>query len=176
MIKAIQTEYAGCKFRSRQEARWAVFFDALGIEWEYEKEGFELPSGRYLPDFWLPKLKMWAEVKGQDFTSEETQKCKELTEMTGHACLMLSAFGQTVWATEMIDTDEAFFVDYDLSYWNRDGRFYVYLGLKYPKTQQSCYGDECAGIKAAKSARFEFGQNKRISVQPMAKKMIRFNF
>lgn len=40
-IKAIQTRYKGYNFRSRLEARWAVFFDALGIKWEYEPEGFE---------------------------------------------------------------------------------------------------------------------------------------
>jgi len=50
-------------FRSRLEARWAVFFDALGEEWQYEVEGFELPSGRYLPDFYLPKRKTYVEVK-----------------------------------------------------------------------------------------------------------------
>lgn len=51
-IKAIETEYNGYRFRSRLEARWAVFFDALGVKYEYEPEGFELPSGkRYLPDF-----------------------------------------------------------------------------------------------------------------------------
>lgn len=43
-IKAIETSYKGYRFRSRLEARWAVFFDALGIEWEYEKEGYELPN------------------------------------------------------------------------------------------------------------------------------------
>lgn len=54
-IKAIETAYKGYRFRSRLEARWAVFFDALGIEWQYEPEGFELPGGlRYLPDFFLP--------------------------------------------------------------------------------------------------------------------------
>jgi hypothetical protein len=52
MIKPIETRYAGYRFRSRLEARWAVFFDALGLKWEYEPEGFELPFvGRYLPDF-----------------------------------------------------------------------------------------------------------------------------
>lgn len=55
-IKAIQTRYAGCHFRSRLEARWAVFFDALGIEWQYEPQGFEVSSGRYLPDFYLPNV------------------------------------------------------------------------------------------------------------------------
>lgn len=51
-IKAIEVEYDGHKFRSRLEARWAVFFNALGVDYEYEPEGFELPSGKkYLPDF-----------------------------------------------------------------------------------------------------------------------------
>lgn len=54
-IKAIETRYAGCRFRSRLEARWAVFFDRLGIRWHYEEQGYELPSGRYLPDFRLEK-------------------------------------------------------------------------------------------------------------------------
>jgi hypothetical protein len=71
-VKPIETVYNGYRFRSRLEARWAVFFDALGITWEYETEGFELSDGtRYLPDFWLPTFDggMWAEVKaeGGDF-------------------------------------------------------------------------------------------------------------
>ena len=41
-IPAIQTQYAGHHFRSRLEARWAVFFDACGVKWEYEKEGYDL--------------------------------------------------------------------------------------------------------------------------------------
>jgi hypothetical protein len=66
-IKPIETQYAGCRFRSRLEARWAVFFDHLGIRWEYEPQGFELPSGaRYLPDFHLPDLDLWVEVKGSE--------------------------------------------------------------------------------------------------------------
>ena len=72
MIKAIETLYKGYRFRSRLEARWAVFFDALGIDWEYEPEGFEMADGtRYLPDFYLPTFSggMWCEVKpnGGDF-------------------------------------------------------------------------------------------------------------
>lgn len=65
MLKAIETRYKGYRFRSRLEARWAVFFDAIKIKWEYEVEGYKLPSGWYLPDFWLPKLKggCFAEVK-----------------------------------------------------------------------------------------------------------------
>lgn len=50
-LRPIETRYKGYRFRSRLEARWAVFFDMLGLPWEYETEGFELKSGRYLPDF-----------------------------------------------------------------------------------------------------------------------------
>lgn len=66
-IKPIETRYAGCRFRSRLEARWAVFFDTLGIEWQYEPQGYELPSGGvYLPDFWLPESRFHVEVKGSE--------------------------------------------------------------------------------------------------------------
>ena len=51
-MKAIETEYKGYKFRSRLEARWAVFFDIIGIRWEYEPAGIVLSEGPpYLPDF-----------------------------------------------------------------------------------------------------------------------------
>ena len=63
MIKAIETRYAGYHFRSRLEARWAVFFDSLKIKYRYEPEGFKFSDECYLPDFYLPDLKMFAEVK-----------------------------------------------------------------------------------------------------------------
>lgn len=67
MIKAIETYYNGYRFRSRLEARWAVFFDELEIEYQYEPEGFELSNGkRYLPDFYLPRHKIYVEVKSAD--------------------------------------------------------------------------------------------------------------
>ena len=63
-IKAIETVYNGYRFRSRLEARWAVFFDAMGIEYQYEPEGYTLKDGtRYLPDFYLPKAETHVEVK-----------------------------------------------------------------------------------------------------------------
>lgn len=62
--KAIETVYQGYRFRSRLEARWAVFFDALGVKYEYEVEGYDLDGLWYLPDFWLPEIEIWLEVKG----------------------------------------------------------------------------------------------------------------
>src|SRR5262245_3495425 len=35
-IQPIETIYRGYRFRSRLEARWAVFFQTLGVPWEYE--------------------------------------------------------------------------------------------------------------------------------------------
>jgi hypothetical protein len=73
-VKSIQTWYADIRFRSRLEARWAVFFDALGVDWLYEPQGYEVgwepekddepPLRRYLPDFYLPDSATWVEVKG----------------------------------------------------------------------------------------------------------------
>jgi hypothetical protein len=66
MICAIETSYAGVRFRSRLEARWALFLDALNIRWEYEPEAFRLTEGDcYTPDFYLPAFEggIYAEVK-----------------------------------------------------------------------------------------------------------------
>ncbi len=80
-MKAIETVYNGYRFRSRLEARWAVFFDTLGIKYEYEKEGFDLDGVRYLPDFWLPVQQWWIEIKGsQGPTTEDWEKCARLAE------------------------------------------------------------------------------------------------
>jgi len=64
MIKAINTKYDGNLFRSRLEARWAVFFNQLGINYEYEKEGYVVNGKWYLPDFYLPQNRWFIEVKG----------------------------------------------------------------------------------------------------------------
>ena len=82
-IKAIETVYKGYRFRSRLEARWAVFFDALGVKWEYEKEGFDLGDDtRYLPDFWLPEQEVWVEVKGEK-KDGDSDKAWELSKQSG---------------------------------------------------------------------------------------------
>lgn len=89
MIKPIQTKYHGCLFRSRLEARWAVFLDSLGIEWEYEKEGYDLDGVWYLPDFWIPYRYgpgwgFWLEIKPVPLSKEELSKCAALAAATGH--------------------------------------------------------------------------------------------
>ena len=76
-IKAIETYYNGYRFRSRVEARWAIFFDKVGIEYQYESEGFDMDEIRYLPDFYIPSLNRWFEIKGKPLSVEEIKKCEE---------------------------------------------------------------------------------------------------
>ena len=53
-MKPVDTEFRGYLFRSRLEARWAIFFDACGVDWEYEPEGYDLGEGLcYVPTFLL---------------------------------------------------------------------------------------------------------------------------
>ena len=84
-MKAIETIYNGYRFRSRLEARWAVFFDALGIKYEYEPEGFEFQDGTmYLPDFYLPEADEFFEVKGS-MTCKDLHKIEMLVNESGKA-------------------------------------------------------------------------------------------
>lgn len=97
-IKPIETHYNGYRFRSRLEARWAVFFDAAGIKYEYEPEGFELKSGKkYLPDFWLPDFKIYVEIKPllgfddscrKDIYNEQDKLCVDFRNEVGKAILL----------------------------------------------------------------------------------------
>lgn len=49
IIAPIETWYKSILFRSKLEAKWAFFFDNIGIKWEYEP----LPINNYLPDFFI---------------------------------------------------------------------------------------------------------------------------
>ena len=86
----IQTKFDGYHFRSRLEARWAVFFKTLGIPYEYEKEGYSLEGTPYLPDFWLPEQSSFVEIKGQDPTKEELDKAEKLALYTGKEVYVIS--------------------------------------------------------------------------------------
>jgi len=89
MPKVIEQWFDGIQFRSKTEARWAAFFKACGIRYEYEKEGYDLGGVIcYLPDFWLPDLNRWFEVKGKEPSQEELEKCSALAIETGSEVLL----------------------------------------------------------------------------------------
>lgn len=157
-LKPIETKYKGYRFRSRLEARWAVFLDHLGIDWEYEHQGYELPSGYYLPDFWLPTFDysgMFLEVKPCSFSDEEKKKCYELHE----------ASGKSVWLGEGVPEGKLYYMT---DYWDDEFRL-IDCVPNYADAEQdnrmftmpSEYRHwpfvESAAT-AAKSARFEHGE------------------
>ena len=153
-LNAIDTEYKGYYFRSRIEAKWAVFFDALGWKWDYEIEGFSLPSGAYLPDFYFPDLNVWAEVKYRELSANEMSRCCELSERMNK-----SKFGVDI----IILVGSPSFRNYktisggilseEVVMMPINDRFYPFYTSKFSKFY--CGGVEDAIIKA-RSSRFEF--------------------
>lgn len=93
-ITAIPTIYAGTQFRSRLEARWAVFFDTIGLEWEYEPEAYTDGETSYLPDFWMPGIGMFFEVKpnyiGSDAEFQVATKKAKMLASGSHRTLVMS--------------------------------------------------------------------------------------
>ena len=61
--------YSGPKgtinMRSKSETLFAYHLDSLGIDWQYEPQRFDLGWSTYTPDFYMPGLDQWIEVKGQ---------------------------------------------------------------------------------------------------------------
>jgi hypothetical protein len=108
-IRPIETSYKGYRFRSRLEARWAVFFHAVEIEWEYEVEGFHLPDGQqYLPDFWLPRHKLFVEVKpmrAMMVVSHETLKCRGLATYDVNVLILFGTPGPDTYAAAFFSMD-----------------------------------------------------------------------
>ncbi len=98
-INAIPTSYKGYRFRSRLEARWAVFLDRLEIKWNYEPEGFQLPrNGRYLPDFLIERddasCNFWLEIKGAEPNQKEIDKALELSIIDRPVFMLCGSFDQ----------------------------------------------------------------------------------
>lgn len=116
-MKAIETEYKGYKFRSRLEARWAVFFDACGVKWEYEPEGYDLGDGiYYLPDFLLhdvwvrnsEKSDLWVEVKGQ-MTEADAKKIIKFANQRDSNLISLELYENPILiVTNIPDGDDCF--------------------------------------------------------------------
>lgn len=175
-LKPIETIYRGYRFRSRLEARWAVFFDAMGIEWRYEEQGFELSDGsRYLPDFYLPESNTFFEVKGA-WTDGSRSKVDLLLKA---GCRV--AVGYEVGVFQATDNwwDECYsLAEVDngcLAQCRKCGKYW-FMGLSGSMACPCCGaydGDHCYrfvarsgdltdAVKTARSARFEHGESPEV--------------
>lgn len=181
-MQAIPTTYKGYRFRSRVEARWAVFLDALNADWTYESEGFDLDGTKYLPDFWVRDWDCWIEVKGAAASPEELQKCRLLADASKKRVLLLSgepgmhkdknSYKITMFASD--DTDREVTDGWEFGEGRRCSREIWLVSeewgaftLKpvahdrddgYPLSGSSAYAIGTA-LAAARAARFEFGQS-----------------
>ena len=176
MIKSIETYYKGYLCRSRTEARWMVAFDKVDIKYEYEPEGFDLgKAGKYLPDFYLPQVDMYAEVKGRPFNIQELKKAKGLALESKKVVLLLDGppARKAYWGihpdeycADVKFENETFCVtDYDIfegsNYWLDEKRFFSNTGNcgteSFPLSHHNGDSDESDSIavRASRSARFE---------------------
>ncbi|HGY11711.1 MAG TPA: hypothetical protein ENK36_05045 [Desulfobacterales bacterium] len=93
-IKSKRKRYAGTLFRSTDEASWAVFFDCLGIEYIYEPEWYEVETGgktaNYKPDFFLPKLIKYIEIKPNKPIKLEKTKAAGWTKHIGDIAILFN--------------------------------------------------------------------------------------
>lgn len=180
-MKAIQTLYKGRKFRSRLEARWACFFDALGVAWDYEPEGFEFHDGsRYLPDFYIPEWRTYVEIKPRldDAKSPEMEKARQVcwSLMTNTNLSVLLIIGNP-WLNEYIVEPMGWVELLHATFGQCRKCDSVYLvdvatgsavGLgskscpkeldKYPLSDEDA-SDIVKALRAASSARFEHGES-----------------
>jgi hypothetical protein len=89
-VSPLRTPYKGIWFASKVEAANACGFDRIGLVLEYEPEGLRLRWTCYLPDFYLPQLDAWLEIKGGPPTAEEFRKIAETATVTGKTTLLVA--------------------------------------------------------------------------------------
>lgn len=188
MIKAIETIYNGYRFRSRLEARWAVFFDTLGIDYQYEPEGYNLGYyGYYLPDFWLhtnypnDDSGVYVEIKPTEMNSQELAKLYTLAKNTKVSAFAIqgqpypaeykvtflavwdAVYGpHHVFDKPRITRDLQFIEESEIYLWNGQHEIVTYQFLP-PKFCLSNLDRKNSILKsaflAARQARFEHGEN-----------------
>ncbi len=176
-IKAIETHYKGYRFRSRLEARWAVFFDYLEISWEYEPEGFKTSAGPYLPDFLL-----WgdtfAEVKPECVlenggTPQWLVKMEDVAGGTGFPVVLLAGAPRTRFYEAVYprgaDDMQWEWLDFGASAKKKQA-WYLFDGrqTRPPSHMLEDFWYQRAASESARSARFEHGESGARNTGPMA--------
>lgn len=193
-MKAIETLYNGYRFRSRLEARWAVFFDALGIKYEYELEGYEFSDGtKYLPDFYLLEANEYFEVKGE-MSNKDLHKIEMLVAESGKPVTIgypdftfistqdfgnytLEGSREDSWLCRCGKCNHLYFLG-SLGSWtcpscghyDGDNGFEVILFGNHTERWYAPEGEAKEALEKAKGARFEHGETGIIKKEQLIKK------
>ena len=79
----IPTQYKGIEFKSRFEANVAFMLQSLSLKWLYEPKSFLLPESglHYMPDFYLPQIGLWVEVRGYELPSGPDKRIGEFARI-----------------------------------------------------------------------------------------------
>ena len=154
-----------------------MFFDACGIKYLYEPEGFELDDGTYyLPDFYLPdvggraKNGLWVEVKGK-MTAEDKRKIEQFcgSDEFNTPSRSILVVGEVPMSCDRINYEVSPFAD---MYWNCetiDGDCYPIEFYRGSNGEIGIWGwdnvDDYSGFEwfndkylKARQARFENGE------------------
>ena len=185
-IKALNTYYNGFYFRSRLEARWAVFFDACNVKWEYEQQGYDLGDGVwYLPDFLLHDVTfnhasysrgndLYVEVKG-NMTESDANKILKFAEEK--PILVVGDIPRGEFGQALVDdmTDAGYYAQHGVSLFNfetiDDDYFGAYPGIDLDgefeifgqDSSYLCSMDDKATVNAYRRARVaRFNGGKKI--------------
>lgn len=107
---SVEVKYAGRYFRSMIEARYAVFFDLLGVAWQYEPRTFFSRRERlaYKPDMYLPEYRYWVELKGAPPTPREQRKIAILRGQLRRGERLFVLVGQIPGTPEELEPDLVF--------------------------------------------------------------------
>lgn len=165
-LNPIPTRWLGFLFRSRLEARWAVCLDSLGIKFWYEPEGFKLSGGElYLPDFFLPDINYYAEVKPTQLTTPEVMKCEDLAHDSRRPVLLLEgppdfrlyhAVCPYAAGTDSIITQCLLDIDYHKrKYYRDEKRLFMLTDVEHEFEDEKCFTPQYRNaVYVSRSQRF----------------------
>lgn len=137
--------YKNQKFRSMLDVRWAIYFEKMGIDYEY--------SGNVVC-FWLPQVNMFAAVNRYKFTKDEDEILKAVAKENGNPVLRLIGIPDYItymaWDSNGDETDHL--VSAYHGYCSNEHRFYKMTeaeGMHLAKMRNVIYHTYGSGMKEA---------------------------
>lgn len=175
-FKAIETVWHGYRFRSRLEAKWAVAFESMRFDWEFEPEGFSIDGMRYLPDFLIHNViirdglvdDLFVEVKGMPKNYDVDRMVMFSSKRPLYLVTHIPEYDpqNKPWYSDMFDECLDWPYPFNYTYIDRDN-FGAFLGVNndgWPQlfgadTRYLSHANDLAtgyAYAAARKARFEF--------------------
>lgn len=94
-IQAKLTLHKNIFFRSKLEVKWAKLFENIGLSSIYEPCSVNTRHGQYVPDFYLPSVKTWVEVKPVQPSKIELDKFIDVCVKHNEFGLLVQGFPQS---------------------------------------------------------------------------------